>query len=64
MNDSLIHADAFFFTTTVAVVLVALGLLVVLFYLIRIMRDASQLARRMREEGDAIADGAGRFRRT
>ena len=64
MNDSLIHADTFSFTTTVAVVLVALGFLVVLFYLIRIMRDASRLARRIREEGDAVADGAGRLRRT
>ena len=63
MDGSLIHADAFFFTTTVAVVAIALGVLVALFYLVRILYDASHLARRIREEGDAVADGAGRVQR-
>jgi len=64
MNDSLIHADTFFFTTTIVVVLVALGILIALFYLIRILRDASRLARGIREEGDAISADVGRVRRS
>lgn len=36
--ETLIHADIFFFVTTIAVVLISIALLIILFYVIRSVR--------------------------
>ena len=59
---SLLHADIFFLITTVAVVLVAFGIVVALYYIIRILRDARYIADRALEESSAIIDDVDQLR--
>ncbi len=53
MNE-VVHADIFFFITSVAVILLTLGLLVLLFYLIPAARDLRVLAAKVRKAGDEV----------
>ena len=56
-NTSLIHADIFFFISTIALVVISVGLIVALFYFIRILRDASFVSKKIKEEStELIAD--------
>lgn len=48
--DTLIHADIFFFVTTIAVVVVALILTVVLIYLAKILSDIKKITEQVHEE--------------
>jgi uncharacterized protein YoxC len=48
--DTLIHADIFFFVTTIAVVAVALAFIIALIYLIVILRRIRDVAEQVREE--------------
>ena len=48
--DTLVHADIFFFVTTIAVVVVAAVLAVALVYLVRILNDVKRIAEQVREE--------------
>ncbi len=48
--DTLIHADIFFFVTTIAVVVVAFVFIVLLVYLIQVMRRIRDIADQVREE--------------
>jgi len=50
----LIHADIFFFITTISIVVVSVGLLIVLFFVIRILNNISSVSKRFREEGEEI----------
>ncbi len=49
-------ADIFFVVTTIAVVAIAVGVVVALVYVIRILRDANAVSKRARKEGEAIID--------
>ena len=53
--DTLIHADIFFFITSVFVALLIIGFTVALFYIIPILRDMRHLSDLARKEGDHIA---------
>ncbi len=44
------HADIFFFVTTVAVVVVALALTIVLVYLAKVLSDIKSITEQVREE--------------
>jgi predicted PurR-regulated permease PerM len=46
MND-ILHANIFFFISSVATVLIALLILIILFYIARIMRDVSDVVRKI-----------------
>jgi predicted PurR-regulated permease PerM len=46
MND-ILHANIFFFITSVATVLIALLVSIILFYIARIMRDISDIVRKL-----------------
>lgn len=48
--DTLMHADIFFFITTVAVVLVAFCALIILIYVIQILHRARKIADLVHEE--------------
>jgi len=48
--SSLVHADIFFFVTTIAVVVVAAALTVVLIYLAKILHDMRKVTEQVREE--------------
>jgi amino acid permease len=61
MTD-VIKADVFFFVSTISVVIIAIFVIVALVYVIRILRDAQKLSQQVREEGEAILQGVGRFR--
>src|SRR3989339_2244652 len=53
MND-LLHANIFFFITSVATVLIAMLVSVVLFYIARIMRDVSGIVRKINSVSDDL----------
>lgn len=53
-NESFIHADIFFFISTIAVVLVSIGAIVALFYVIRILRDVREVSDKVKEESGEI----------
>jgi uncharacterized protein YoxC len=50
MDNSFIHADIFFFVTTIAVVVVALLLVIALIYLIMALNRIKHIAEQIREE--------------
>jgi hypothetical protein len=56
-NESLIHADIFFFISTITLVILSIGFGVALFYVIRILRDAREIADKIKtESGEIVAD--------
>ncbi len=48
--NTLIHADIFFFVTTIAVVVVAIALTVALIYLAKVLSDIKDITRQAKEE--------------
>ena len=50
----LVHADIFFFVTTVAVMVVATILAIALVYAIGILRDVRAIVRRMRQASESL----------
>ena len=48
--DTLIHADIFFFVTTIAVVVVGVALTVVLIYLAKILHDVKKITGHVHDE--------------
>ena len=53
--STLIHADIFFFVTTIAVVLIASLFIVVIIYVVRILNDLHYISGVVRKETDLIA---------
>lgn len=60
--NSFIQADVFFFITTIAVVLLVVLFAVLLVYLIKIMKDAREVTKKLSEETSAILDDIHRLR--
>jgi hypothetical protein len=52
--NTLIHADIFFFVTTIAVVVVALFLTIALIYLIRVLNQIQEIGKEIKEEAVLI----------
>lgn len=52
--ETLIHADIFFFVSTIALVVISIGIIVALAYLIRILRNVSDVSDKVKEEGSEI----------
>ncbi len=56
-NESLIHADIFFFISTISLVVLTIGIAIALFYLIRILRNAREISDKIKvESGEILAD--------
>ncbi len=60
--DTLIHADIFFFVTTIAVVIVAIALTVALIYLATVLSDIGEIARQVKEETILFREDIGELR--
>lgn len=54
MNQSLIHADIFFFITTVVVIVLAILLIFALVFIIEILRDARDITRKFKKESEEV----------
>ena len=54
--EQLIHADVFFFVTTIAVAILSIATLIALIYLIIILRNLKEFSKRAKEEGIAVID--------
>ena len=52
--NTLMQADIFFFITSVAVVVLSIGVAVLLYYAIHIMRDIRAMVAKVRKAGDEI----------
>ena len=61
---SFIHADIFFFITTIVVILVGIFLVAVLIYIIRILRDVKKVSKTVKEGTEAIAGDIKDFQST
>jgi uncharacterized protein YoxC len=64
MNETLIKADIFFFVTTVAVVIITIGLVVGMIYLIRILHVIKRISHRAEKTADMVADDIVELRNT
>lgn len=60
--QTLIHADIFFFVTTIAVILVTLVAVIVLIYTVIILKDIRELSRTIKKEGEEIIGDVHVFR--
>ena len=54
--DTIARSDAFFVITSVAIIILSVLFSVLLVYGIRVIRDVSQIAKKARQEGEAIID--------
>jgi len=54
--NNLIHADVFFFVTTIAVIVVAAVFTVALFYFIGVLKNVRDVSEAIKEETDLIRD--------
>jgi hypothetical protein len=52
--SEVVHADIFFFVTTVAIVLITAAVLVVLYFCVLILRDVRALCAKVRKAGDEL----------
>ncbi|HRH22808.1 MAG TPA: hypothetical protein PLB51_02345 [Candidatus Paceibacterota bacterium] len=56
-QDSLIHADIFFFISSIALVIISIGITVLLIYLIGIVRNVREISEKVKgESGELIKD--------
>ncbi len=53
-NESLIHADIFFFISTIALVLISIAVVIALVYLIRILRNVGEVTDKIKTESTEI----------
>lgn len=53
--DTLLKADIFFFITSIVVILAGVGLVIVLFYIIRILQNVKDISETIKEESAAVA---------
>ena len=60
--DTLVHADIFFFVTTIAVVIVALALTIALVYLAKVLSDVKEITKQIKEEAVLFREDIGGLR--
>ena len=62
--NTLVHADIFFFITTIAVIIMTIIMCIAGWYIIGIVRDARYVARRLRHATDELEADFEALRRT
>ncbi|MCF7865244.1 MAG: hypothetical protein K9M11_01955 [Candidatus Pacebacteria bacterium] len=62
MDNTLIHADIFFFITTIALILLTILLILILTYVVKIVRAFSYIADKLKKESDNVADDIAELR--
>jgi hypothetical protein len=60
--DTLIHADIFFFVTTVVVIVVGIALTVALIYLANVLSDIKEITKQVKEETILFREDIGELR--
>lgn len=50
----LVHADIFFFITAIAVIVLSVGVAIIMYYVIGILRDVRAMVRQVRKAGDEL----------
>ena len=60
--SNLIQADIFFFITSFSVVVFSFLMIVIFYYVIRILRDIKHISRIAKEESEIISDELSEFR--
>jgi hypothetical protein len=60
--DTLIHADIFFFVTTVVVIIVGIALTVALIYLAKVLSDIKEITKQVKEETILFREDIGELR--
>jgi len=55
--NTLIHADIFFFVTTIAVVILTVLLSVISWYVFKILQDIKHISAKAREAAETLEDG-------
>lgn len=56
-NETLIHADIFFFISTIALILVSIGIIIALVYAIKILKNFKDVSDRVNQESvEIVAD--------
>lgn len=61
--ETFIHADIFFFITSIAVILLTAALVALLIYLIRILRDLKKISAKVKDETELVAGDIDDLRR-
>ncbi len=62
MDTSILKSDIFFVISSISTVIVSVGLIVALYYIIKILRDIKFLSEKAKEEGDRILEDVRAFR--
>src|SRR5271170_6992635 len=60
--DTLVHADIFFFVTTIVVVVVGIALTIALIYLAKVLSDIKAVTREVKEETILFREDIGNLR--
>jgi hypothetical protein len=60
--DTLIHADVFFFVTTIVVVVVGIALTIALIYLAKVLSDIKTITKQVKEETMLFRDDIAELR--
>ena len=60
--DTLIHADIFFFITTIAVIAIGGVIVIAGFYIVSILSDFKDLSRRVKREGELTSEDLSELR--
>lgn len=60
--NSLLKSDVFFFITSIAVVVIAILLTILIVYLIKVSRDIKYISQRAKTEADNIIDDVSKLR--
>ncbi len=61
-NESLIHADIFFFISTIALVVISIGLCIILYYVWGIAKNIRDISDKVAEESDEILEDVRKLR--
>lgn len=62
-NESIVHADVFFFISTIALVIISIGVSISFFYIIKILRNVRDITDRAKIESEEIISDVQKLRR-
>lgn len=62
--ESIIKADIFFFITGIAIVIFIIGMIIAMFYIIRILNDMKRISKTILKESDKFANDIDSLRET
>jgi len=63
-NESLIHADIFFFISTIALILITIGISIAFVYVIRILKNVDDVSNKIKSESKEIVEDIKKLRLT